>query len=170
MGMICNSFSINLCFANGKTVSMNSGVDNEGPVCFSERMIQESDVESFESIRSMIEDKILIFDCNLLSGNDYEEDGDYEGDDFGYEMEWEDYWYSVSEYDYSDLCGVILMTHDEGAHRIDYIVIHVKPSFKTSSGSKEQSFVKDDSGRGAFVPDLSSCCRELIKELSTVDS
>ena len=166
MGMICNSFSINLCFANGKTISMNSGVDNEGPVCFSDRMIQESDVESFESIRSMIEDKILIFGCNLLSGGDYEDDDDYEeDDDDGYEMEWEDYWDSVSEYDYSDLCGIILLTHDEGVHRIDYIVIHVKPSFKTSTGSKDQSFVKDDSGRGDFVPDIESCFRELIKDL-----
>ena len=35
----------------------------------------------------------------------------------------------------------------EGVRRIDYIVIHVKPSFKTLSGSKDQSFIKDDSGR-----------------------
>ena len=163
--MICNGFSINLCFANGKIVSMNSGVDNEGSVSFSDRMIQESDVESFESIRSMIEDKILIFGCNLLSGGDYEDDDDYEGDDDEYEMEWEDYWDSVSEYDYSDLCGVILMTHDDEEHRIDYIIIHVKPSFKTLSGRKEQSYVKDDYGRGDFAPDLSSFCKELIKDL-----
>ncbi len=175
MGMICNSFSINLCFANGKTVSMESGVDNEGSVGFSDRMIQEDDVKSFESTRSMIEDKILICGCNLLSGDDYKYDGfededDYEEDDDGYAMEWEDYWDSVSEYDYSDLCGVILMTHDEGAHRIDYVITHVKPSFKTLSGSKEQSFVKDDSGRGSFVPDLESCFRELINDLPIADS
>ena len=171
MGMICNSFSIHLCFANGKTVSMESGVDNEGSVGFSDRMMQEDDVKSFESIRSMIEDKILIFDCNLLSGDGYkfddgfEDDDDYEYDGGGYELEWEHYWDSVSKYDYSDLCGVILMTHDEGVHRIDYVIIHVKPSFKTSSGKKEQSFVKDDSGRGGFVPDMSSCFKELINEL-----
>ena len=171
MGMICNSFSINLCFANGKNVSMESGVNNEGSVGFSDRLIQEADVESFESIRSMIENKILICGCNLLSGDDYkfddgfEDDDDYEDDDGGYELEWEDYWDSVSKYDYSDLCGVILMTHDERAHRIDYVITHVKPSFKTLSGSEEQSFVKDDSGRGGFVPDMSSCFKELIKDL-----
>ena len=176
MGMICNSFSINLCFANGKTVSMESGVDNEGSVVFSDRMIQEDDVKSFESIRTMIEDKVLICGCNLLSGDDYKfddgfgDDDDYEDDDNGYKMEWEDYWDSVSEYDYSDLCGVILMTHDEGVHRIDYVIIHVKPSFKTLSGKKEQSFVKDDSGRGGFVPDLSTCFRELIKDLPIANS
>lgn len=176
MGMLFNSFSINLCFVNGEIVSLDLEAINEGSVGFSDRMIQESDVESFESIRSMIEDKILICGCNLLSGDDYkyddgfEDEDDYEEDDDGYAMEWEDYWDSVSEYDYLDLCGVILMTHDEGAHRIDYVITHVKPSFKTLSGSKEQSFVKDDSGRGSFVPDLESCFRELIKDLSIVDS
>ncbi len=167
MGMICNSFSINLCFANGKIVPMESGVDNEGSVVFSDRMIQESDVKSFESIRAMIENKILICGCNLLSGDNYKFDDGFEDDegDDGYEKEWEDYWDSVSEYDYSDLCGVILLANDEGVHRIDYIIINVKPSFKTLSGSKDQSFVKDASGRGSFVPDLSSFCRELIKDL-----
>ncbi len=168
--MICNSFSVNLCFANGKIVTMESGVENEGPVVFSDRMIQEDDVESFKSIRAMIADKILIFGCNLLSGDNdkfddgFEDDDDFEGDD-DYEMEWEDYWDSVSEYDYSDLCGVILMTHDDEEHRMDYIIIHVKPSFKILSGSKEQSYVKDDSGRGDFVPDPKTCLRELIKDL-----
>ena len=66
MGMICNSYSINLCFANGKIVSTESGVENEARVWFSDRRIQEADVESFESIKSMIEDKILIFGCNLF--------------------------------------------------------------------------------------------------------
>lgn len=176
MGMICNSYSINLCFANGKIVSTESGVENEARVWFSDRKIQEADVESFESIKSMIEDKILIFGCNLLSGDGsrfddgFGDEDEYEDeeDDNIYKEEWERYWDSVLKYDYSDLCGVILMTLNdvvEGVNRIDYIFIHVKPSFKTVSGSKDQSFVKDASGRGSFVPDLSSFCRELIKDL-----
>ena len=176
MGMICNSYSINLCFAHGKIVSTESGVENEARVWFSDRRIQEADVESFESIKSMIEDKILIFGCNLLSDdgsrfdNGFGDEDEYEDeeDDNVYKEEWERYWASVLKYDYSDLCGVILMTLNdvvEGVNRIDYIFIHVKPSFKTISGSKDQSFVKDASGRGSFVPDLSSFCRELIKDL-----
>ena len=136
MNKICNSFSISLCFANGDDVSEYFKVKNEGNASFSDRIIQEIDVKSFESIRSMIEEKIIVFDGDVILN--YKD----------LKTKWNDYWNSVSDRDYSDLNSVILMTLDDLNHRINYTIIHIKSSFKVITGEEKQKFQAFRTGTG----------------------